>query len=190
MTDQFIGNSLDSRATVDIRFPRGQMILVAIAAIVVGIVGLVSPRLAMGSIGLIFGAFLVIAGILRVSEAHPLAAGSSTNWPQVVLGSLVVVAGVLCLNNPFRTAAALTIVIGAGWIIDGIASIYGALAGTRERRWQVGIVGGVSIVAGILLIVLPHASLAAFVWMASLLSIAIGVNLLIFLIAFRPKDAA
>jgi uncharacterized membrane protein HdeD (DUF308 family) len=147
-------------------------------AIAVGLYGLIFPTSTLKVIGLLFGVFLVVTGITHLGTAL----GSSSlstgwRWFQGVLGALVVVAGVIALNNPFDSLAALTIVAGLGWIVDGIATLSMAF-GPRwsERRWGPIVVGVLAIIAGIVLIVVPNAVLSSFLFVGSLLLVGVGVG--------------
>jgi|GEM_PF-747209 uncharacterized membrane protein HdeD (DUF308 family) len=147
-------------------------------AIAVGLFGLLFPTSTLKVIGLLFGVFLVVAGITHLGTAL----GSSSlsrgwRWFQGVLGALVLVAGVLALNNPFDSLAALTVVAGLGWIIDGAATLSIAF-GPRwaERRWAPILVGSLAIIAGIVLIAVPHAAITSFLFVGSLLLVGVGVG--------------
>lgn len=147
-------------------------------AIAAGLFGLLFPTSTLKVIGLLFGVFLVVAGITHLGTAL----GSSSlsrgwRWFQGALGTLVLIAGVLALNNPFDSLTALTIVAGIGWIIDGAATLSIAF-GPRwaERRWVPIFVGALTIIAGIVLIAVPYAALASFVFIGSLLLLGVGVG--------------
>ncbi len=147
-------------------------------AIVVGLFGLIFPDSTLKIIGLMFGVFLVVAGITHLGTAL----GSSSlstgwRWVQGALGGLVLAAGVIALNNPFDSLAALTVVAGIGWIIDGVATLSLAF-GPRwsERRWAPIVVGVLAVIAGVVLIVIPNTVVTSFLFIGSLLLVGVGVG--------------
>lgn len=147
-------------------------------AIVVGLFGLIFPDSTLKIIGLMFGVFLVVAGITHLGTAL----GSSSlstgwRWVQGALGGLVLAAGVIALNNPFDSLAALTVVAGIGWIIDGVTTLSLAF-GPRwsERRWAPIVVGVLAVIAGVVLIVIPNTVVTSFLFIGSLLLVGVGVG--------------
>jgi uncharacterized membrane protein HdeD (DUF308 family) len=170
---------------------RGKLFFLAITAVVLGILAILFPHSALRSISLLVGIYLVVAGILRIFEVrndqHRLTGRQKL---QLVFGALVVTAGVLCLNNPFSSAAALSIVIGAGWMVDGLASLTVALFEPHsEGRWRLGIFGAVNIAVGIAFVVIPHPTLKAFIMLAAVMILILGVSMLLLLITWRPRQA-
>ncbi|HEV7949275.1 MAG TPA: DUF308 domain-containing protein [Glaciihabitans sp.] len=167
-------------------FRRWQLIG-AVTAIVVGVIGLVWPQSALRAITLLFGVYLIVVGVTRISSAFGGASsGGVWRWLQVAFGVIVLIAGVLCLNNPFGSAVALTFVIGIGWVLDGIATIVVTFtADATGSRWRSIAIGLVSIVAGGVLMVTPVGALSSFLLIASILLIIIGAVSLITLIADR-----
>ena len=175
-----------SVAEIDIevrRVVRRWRIVGGSAAVVVGIIGLAWPESALRSIALIFGVYLIVVGVLRVSSALSDPPPSGWKLVQLAFGAVVVVAGVLCLNNPFGSLTALTVIIGLGWIIDGAAAILTSLVGTRaERGWTIVLGGGISIVAGVILMVIPYTAFRPFLFVGSSLLVVIGAVTLLTLV--------
>ena len=166
------------------------------AAVIAGGVGLLWPHNALRLVALVFGIYLIVVGITRVTGAasaftpRGTPAARRTDVAQIVLGVLVVAAGVLCLNNPFGSLTALTWLIGAGWVIDGMASVLSAFSrgqrasapgergagDPRDRAaWLVAVGGVVSTVAGIVLVAVPYDAVRSLLFFASVLLLVIGV---------------
>ena len=174
------------------RVVRRWRIVGGVAAVVIGIIGLLWPESALKSIALIFGVYLIVVGVLRVSAA--LSDPPPRGWKivQLALGTVVVIAGVLCLNNPFESLIALTVVIGLGWMLDGTAAILASFVGTRgERWWVIALGGGISVAAGIVLIVTPYAAFRSFLLVGSVLLLVMGAATLFTLVSGRApaRDA-
>ena len=143
---------------------KGTLITTSIIGIILGIVALVWPGATMLTVAILFGSYLVVAGIFRISAAITADfLGTGVRWLLGILGALVVVAGILCLSNPFQSLVVLAFVIGFGWIFDGIVDITaGATGATRGPRWLAIVSGVISIVAGIVVFVLPGLAITTF----------------------------
>jgi uncharacterized membrane protein HdeD (DUF308 family) len=95
----------------------------------------------------------------------------------IVLGVLLIFAGIVALKN--TAAAAVTLVIfavafiGVGWIIDGVMAL--AEAGrSAASGWSVAF-GILSIIAGIVVLVLPASSAVFLLFFAAFALIVLGV---------------
>jgi uncharacterized membrane protein HdeD (DUF308 family) len=190
---------VDPSAEVDARIQQIQRrwrIIAGAAAVAAGAVGLLWPHNALRLVALLFGVYLIVVGISRVTGSVSAAAPSGSRAAQIALGALVVVTGILCLNNPFGSVTALTWLVGVGWVIDGVASVLSVFfrfdpsnGGTSPRRQRAtGLVilsGTVSTIAGIVLIAVPYEAVRSLLFFGSFSLVAIGVITL--LVAFiRP----
>ena len=168
---------------------RGFVLATAITAIVLGIIAVFWPTVSLVTVGLLFGAYLIVSGVFRIV----LAISSQTlrtgvRWFIGIMGALVLVAGVLALANPAQSLVVLALFIGIGWIVDGIAAMVGGFTGrTALPRWLAVVTGVVSVIAGIVIFFLPTLAIATFVLIGGWILIAIGVATLF---SLPPKKAA
>ncbi len=135
------------------------------------------PRATPRSVALLFGIYLIVAGISRVFTA---VSGSEMRagwrWFVGLMGVVVIVAGVLCLNNPFGTLIAIELIIGIGWMIDGLICIITAFALFRRgTRATLVLTGLASFVLGLVVILLPGAAIVGFLFVTAIFLIVIGV---------------
>lgn len=174
-----------------IKIHRGELVAVAVIGLILGIIGLVWPQATLFSVAILFGIYLIASGIFRITVAF-VADQLSTGlrWFTGLVGLLVVAAGVICLANPFRSLIVLAFVIGVGWIAEGAVDIMGAAVGTGNPRWLGWVSGILSIVAGIIMFVLPALAISAFVAIASVLLIIVSVSTLFTLPRAREKATA
>ncbi len=159
---------------------RAQLVAVAVIGIILGLVGLLFPAIALLTVAIIFGIYLIASGIFRINAA--LLTGSlkaGTRWLIGLLGVLIVVAGVICLSDPFGTLIVLAYVIGIGWIAEGIVDIMSAVQGSVHPRWLGWLSGVVSILAGIVVFVLPAAGLATFILIGAILLLCVSISTLV-----------
>jgi len=157
-------------------FRRGAWVA-AVGALLVGAFGLIFPVAALRSIALLFGIYLVVAGISRVSTA--VTADRSVRrwrWLVGIMGVIVIVAGVLCLVDPFASLVAIEIIVGVGWIVDGVICIAAAFALFRAgTRAALVLTGAVSLILGIVVLLIPGAAILAFLFIAAIFLAVIGV---------------
>ena len=133
-------------------------------SVVLGVLVLVWPGHTVGALTVLFGLYLLLTGVYRFAAAlqlrgiEPVARAVA-----LVLAVLSVAVGLVCLINPFHTAATFAVVAGAFWVAAGAITFLG---GWQRRRRPVqagrapGQAGGVfSIVVGVLIMLFPSASL-------------------------------
>ena len=161
----------------------------AIAAVLLGLFGLIFPTAALTVLGLLVGVYLIVSGILRVSTAVSSPEfGMPTRWGLGILGVLIVAAGVVALNNPGGTLVVLVIVVGIGWMIDGIGYLVAAFT---MRRVSTGAavalaIGGVLLfAAGVILLVVPQGALTGLFTFISVLMLVFGAASLVALLVVR-----
>jgi len=164
------------------RVHRGQIIAIAVIGLLLGLIGLVFPDATLFTVAILFGSFLVATGIFRIMSAV-IADELSTplRWLSAVLGILVVIAGIMCIADPFESLVVLAFVIGFGWIMDGVVDFVAGLRSATRPRWFGYISGIVSIAAGVAMFVLPAAGVAALVLIGSVLLIVVSLTTLLML---------
>jgi uncharacterized membrane protein HdeD (DUF308 family) len=163
-----------------LRLHRGELVAVAIIGLALGVIGLLWPRATLLTVAVIFGSYLIASGIFRITAAF-VADGLSTGlrWLTGVLGLLVIIAGVIALLHPYESLLVLALVIGIGWIAEGIVDVVEGIRANGTARW-LGIASGVvSIIAGIVTFLLPALAVVTFVAIASILLIIVSVTTLL-----------
>jgi uncharacterized membrane protein HdeD (DUF308 family) len=108
-----------------------------------------------------------------------------------MLGALSILVGLLCLRSTLQTALLLGLVIGALWVVQGVAGVVNAVGSERgaERGW--GIASGVlSVLGGAVVLVYPGTSLAVLTWLFGIVLVALGAVLVIQGFAARRAHTA
>ncbi|MDQ4102825.1 MAG: DUF308 domain-containing protein [Actinomycetota bacterium] len=171
------------------RVHRGQIVAVAVIGILLGVIGLIFTGATLLTVAILFGSFLVAAGVFRIMAAVTADdLPTSLRWLSALLGVLVVIAGILCLSNPWESLVVLAFVIGIGWIADGIVDLTAGLRNAIRPRWFGYVSGIVSIAAGVAMFVLPAAGLSALVLIGAVLLIVLSVTTLL-MIPRRARTA-
>ena len=168
---------------------RGFVIATAISAIALGVAALVWPGATLITVALLFGAYLVVSGIFRLVIAFTSdSLSTGVRWFVGIMGVLIIIAGIIALNNLAQSLLVLAFVIGFGWIFDGVAAIAGGITGrTALPRWLAIVSGVISIIGGIVVFTLPGLAIVTFVIFGGWILIAIGVATLF---SLPPKKGA
>jgi uncharacterized membrane protein HdeD (DUF308 family) len=139
-----------------------------------GLLALEWPGRSVVVIAVLFGLQLLAAGIYRFVAAFAAdEASGSTRVLLALLGVLSFVVGLYALRHILVTVAALALLLGIFWIVNGAIETFTALAhrGMPGRGWTV-FMGLLSVVAGLVVLAYPGISLAT-------LAVVLGIWLLV-----------
>ncbi|WP_039947672.1 HdeD family acid-resistance protein [Streptomyces sp. NRRL S-118] len=156
----------------------------AAATLIPGVLVLVWPEATLHVLAVLIGLYLLVIGAFRFVDVF--ARGGHERLPALLLAVLYLLAGVLCLRNPLQTIAALSLIVGAVWLISGILTLYAAL--TAEDLPHRGIVLGAAllgIVAGIVVLALPTESARALTRLLGLWLVLLGLAEAVVALAWR-----
>jgi uncharacterized membrane protein HdeD (DUF308 family) len=167
----------------------GWVLFFGIITLLAGLLALVWPGRTIVAIAVLFGIQLVVAGIFRFVAALAVEeASGGTRVLLALLGVLSFIVGLYALRHVLLTIAALALLLGIFWIVNGAVETFAALShrGMQGRGWTI-FMGLLSIVAGIVVLVYPAISLAT-------LAIVLGFWLLVYgvmeiVAAFRLRSA-
>ena len=147
-------------------------------ALILGVVLLFWPEKTLGVLAIFLGLYFLVAGVLRLGVgifSRGMRGGSRAL--NIILGVLLIFVGIVALKNV--SAAAVTLVIfavafiGVGWIIEGVMAL--AEAGrSGSAGWSIAF-GILSIIAGIIVLVLPVGSATVLILFASIALIVLGI---------------
>ncbi|HEX4443352.1 MAG TPA: DUF308 domain-containing protein [Galbitalea sp.] len=160
---------------------RAFIAFLALSAILIGIVSLLWTGPTLVVISILFGVFLIVAAVYRIAMAFENRRASAAGFVfNLLVAAVLLVTGIICLGNSAQSLGILAIVVGIGWIFDGVADLVTAAIGnTKGRRGLVALSGVVSLVAGVGFLFLPDLSLAVFVQVGAVLLILVGITALL-----------
>lgn len=162
--------------------------LVAINAIVLGLFILIWPAATLLVAAVLFGIQLVIAGVARIASG--IVSANIPGWERgllIVVGLLILIAGVACLKNPGLSLAALVVLIGIGWLVDGVVQIaLGATAPAGKRALPI-ILGAISVFASIVLLSSPVSALLTLLHLGGWILLIMGVLTLVVLVVSKLR---
>jgi uncharacterized membrane protein HdeD (DUF308 family) len=158
-----------------------------IAAIVFGVIAFTHPVMAIATLVLFFGAWVLIDGMFRVVGAIGHRA-SDPDWGwHIVIGIVGIIVGLLTFHAPQITALALVIYIAAWALMIGASEIAIAVKLRREIKgeWFLILMGLASIIFAGLLLWNPVAGAAAVIWLIAWYAVVVGILAVFF--GFRLK---
>ena len=133
------------------------LLLRGILAVLFALVAIFLPAIAFSTLILLFGAWLIINGILTIIGSIQSRKEDRNWWIAMLTGLVGLLLGIYTYANPIVTAATIMILIGIWSILFGIAEVIFAI---RIRKMIEGegwlIAGGIiSVIFGLLLLANP-----------------------------------
>ncbi|MFE5814042.1 HdeD family acid-resistance protein [Streptomyces sp. NPDC056479] len=146
----------------------------AAATLVPGIVALAWPHASLHVLAVIIGLYLLVTGGFRFVASFAREQGD--RHLELLAAALYVLAGVLCLRNPLQTIAALSLIVGAVWVVTGMLTAWTALAAKGlPHRGFVLAAGALGVVAGIVVLALPSESAVVLTRLLGLWLVLLGL---------------
>ena len=149
-----------------------------VAAVLFGVAALVWPDLTLWALVVLFGAFVLVDGVMALVAAFTRSQETEGDRGLLVLhGLLGIAAGAITFFWPGITALALLYVIAAWAFLIGILRIVGAvrLRKVIDNEWLLALTGLLWIALGAVLVVTPGTGALAIVWAIGLLALLAGV---------------
>lgn len=141
---------------------------------VLGIAALILPPLASLAIAIFLGWMFLISGIGGLIVTY-WARNTPGFWWSLISAALAVLTGILLLARPVQAVLTLTIVLGAYFLAEGVATIMYALEHRRElsSRWSWLLISGLVDIAISFMVITGLPSSAEWA-----IGILVGINLL------------
>ena len=151
-----------------------------LAAIVLGIVMLTSPRPTFALLVALLGIYVFIDGIFTLVAAFHAEAQGQSWWPYLLEGLLSIGVGLLAFARPGVLGLALLVLLGIRSIVVGLAEIATGVSVRRSLGTPTVLLwlGGLASVAfGIVLLSFPAIGVLALMWTAGIYALIFGVLL-------------
>jgi uncharacterized membrane protein HdeD (DUF308 family) len=146
-------------------------VLFGVLSIIAGAIAIINPDLSLLAIAILFGSYLIVAGIFD------LMAGVTANDVDttrrvlaVILAILSLLAGIICLVRPGAGILALVIILGAFLVVSGVIQLAGAVS--DDMPWLSALLGLVDVVLGIVILAVPDIGLIT-------LALLFGISLVV-----------
>ncbi|MCC6916022.1 HdeD family acid-resistance protein [Nitrosomonas sp.] len=164
------------------------LLLRGLIAIAFGILIWLQPEISIVALVLIFGAYVLVDGVLGIWTAIAGRKEHEDWWVLFIWGSIGVGIGILTFLAPGVTALALLFYIAVWAVATGVLEIVAAIRLRKEIRdeWLLVLGGLVSVIFGILLMAQPVAGALALLWLIAIYGVIFGIFLVI--LAFRVRS--
>lgn len=156
-------------------------------SLILGVLLLVWPGRTIATGAALIGVYLLATSIVRLSVAtFSRGLPATTITLDIIVGLLLLVLGIFTLRNLASTSAALLLitvmVIGIGWIAEGVYAVV-QFRSAPAPIWSI-IAGIVSVVAGVVVLVVPGLSAAFLIAFSAGVLIVLGIVGLVRAFAF------
>jgi uncharacterized membrane protein HdeD (DUF308 family) len=142
--------------------------ILGVVSIIAGVLAIVFPDITLLAVGLIFGIYLLMAGVFEL--VNTFVGEPESRALSAIVGIVGLIAGLVCLRRPGESLVALVIVLSIYLIVVGVAGLVRAIGSAEHRGWA--IVGALAdLVLGILIMALPKVSLVT-------LAVLFGISLI------------
>ena len=167
-------NNLQSAMSASVREHWKAFLFEGILLAVLGLAAMILPPLASLAVTIFLGWMFLISGVAGLALTF-WARGMPGFWWSLVSAALAIAVGIILLAQPVQGTLTLTIVVGAYFLAEGVATIMYALEHRRElsERWSWLLFAGILdiLIAGMIITGLPGSA----EWAIGLL---VGINLL------------
>lgn len=176
-------------ATDDLKLPRWWIpVVIGVLAIIFGILALVWPGPTLLAVGLLFGAFLIMAGVgdLMAAFSH----GGHSAFVRVLyglLGVLTVGVGVVLLLRPGASVWVAAFTLGVWFLVTGCLQLAQGIAIRESRVWNL-ILGLIGVVAGVVIVAQPGIGVVTLVYVVSIALILRGVASIVLGFGLKAAD--
>ncbi|GLW67900.1 membrane protein [Kitasatospora phosalacinea] len=166
-----------------------------LVSLALGVIVLVWPKQTLWVVGVLFGLYLLVIGVVQLVGAFGTHASTALRVLAFISGAICVLLGLLCFRSAAQSVLLLALWIGIGWLFRGITHLAAVASDPMmpARGWQ-GFVGGLSVLAGIVLMVWPAHSITALAILAACGLVVIGVTEIVAALRIRsgakqyPRD--
>jgi uncharacterized membrane protein HdeD (DUF308 family) len=160
--------------------------LLGLITLILGVVLAFRPTQSLTVIAILLGIVMLVSGIYHVVRAISGQQEHERLW-RGISGVLFILAGLVLLRHLHLSIALIALFIGFTWIIQGVAALVeGFSSGGRhgERGWSI-FFGIISLIAGIVVISAPIASVSALTIFMGIWFIIMGAMEMFGALAFR-----
>jgi uncharacterized membrane protein HdeD (DUF308 family) len=166
--------SIEAKVSAAVREHWKAFLFEGILLVILGLAAMIVPPLASLAVTIFLGWMFLISGIAGLVLTY-WARQMPGFWWSLISAALALVAGIVLLARPMQGTLTLTIVVGAYFLAEGVATIMYALEHRRElsQRWSWMLFSGLLdiLIAAMIITGLPGSA----EWAIGLL---VGINLL------------
>ncbi|MGW7408414.1 HdeD family acid-resistance protein [Streptomyces sp. NPDC054833] len=153
------------------------LLTMGLATIALGVIALVWPGATLRVVGILFGVYLLVTGVLQLAAAFGTHVPRHLRVLHFITGAASVLLGLICFRGTLESILLLALWIGFSWLLRGTTETAAAASAPAMpgRGWHVafGIIGAL---AGIVMIIVPFASIATLTLVVGVMAIVLGLT--------------
>ena len=147
-------------------------LIVGIVTLILGLIVAFHPSGSLNVIAVLLGVLLLVSGIFHLARMFS-SAESHRIWLGIS-GLLLIVLGVILIRHLHLTVALIGLLIGIGWIVQGLSALAVGASGGEGRGWWI-FFGIVSLIGGIVVTAFPTNSVTVIAVLAGIWFIVQGL---------------
>ncbi|MFF9392290.1 HdeD family acid-resistance protein [Streptomyces griseoluteus] len=153
------------------------LLTMGLATIALGVIALVWPDATLRVVGILFGVYLLATGVFQLAAAFGTHVPRHLRVLHFVTGAASILLGLICFRGTLESLLLLALWIGFSWLVRGTLETAAAASAPAMpgRGWHVAF-GIISALAGIVMIVMPFASIAALTLVAGVMAVILGLT--------------
>ena len=161
------------------------LIIRGVVAVLFGIMALISVEFTLLFLVYLFGAYVLIDGIMAIIASLQERRSSSAWWVVFLIGIVGIIVGVLSFIHPGNVALLIFYLIAIWLIVAGFFGIVSAFFRARGTEW-LSVMGGIlSIIIGVIFLLHPTSSILSIVWLLGVFALIYGIIQIIRAIQLR-----
>ena len=138
-------------------------------SIVAGVLAIAYPGITLLAVGIIFGCYLLLAGVVEIVRA--IIGLPESRALSAIAGVVALIAGLVCIRRPGHSVLALVVVLGIYLVVAGGLRLVLAFA-DADRRWLAAMGAIADMALGIAILAVPKLGLAT-------LAVLFGISLIV-----------
>jgi uncharacterized membrane protein HdeD (DUF308 family) len=148
--------------------------LMGAASVILGLIVAFQPTASLTVIAVLLGILLIFSGIFHIVEA--VDRSENRAW-RAIAGILFIVGGVVLIRHLNLSLALIGLIIGLIWVVQGVLSLLQGVSGDRGGmgRWWPLAFGAISLIAGIVVISAPVASVTTLATLMGIWFVVMGI---------------
>lgn len=153
------------------------LLTMGLATIALGVIALVWPAETLRVVGILFGVYLLATGVFQLAAAFGTHVPGHLRVLHFIAGAASVLLGLLCFRGTLQSTLLLALWIGFSWLLRGTLETVAAASAPDmpARGWHVAF-GIIGTMAGIVMIVMPFASIATLTLVVGVMAIVLGLT--------------
>jgi uncharacterized membrane protein HdeD (DUF308 family) len=155
--------------------------LEAVVAMIVGIAIMAWPKITLAVFIYLFGAFVVVDGLIAIGYAFARRKELEIWWVILVGGFIAIILGILVFVYPKATGLLLLYMVAAWALLVGIVAIANAFSSglSTIQKWATVVFGILSLLLSGYLFFRPGSGILALTWLVGAFLVVYGLLLLI-----------